>query len=73
MSGHPTPKTYWEREDSAGKTISLPPKIRDENNGTLIIRDIKMEDSGIYYCYANSTLGHDIKPLKLHVKGQLEN
>lgn len=39
-------------------------------NGTLEIRDTKLQDQGAYVCVASNVIGRDEKEVQLEVKGQ---
>ena len=47
----PAPKFVWQK---GGQPYNGP---ADVGNGTLIFRDVKTEDSGIYRCTASNMLG----------------
>ena len=62
--GNPTPKVKWS------KLKSLLPVGRYvvESNGTLVVKDVRPEDDGVYNCRADSLLGQVNAPAKLTVQ-----
>ena len=61
-SGDPPPQIIWSR--SGG--IPLPPQSRQEN-GYLIIPNIRFEDQGVYVCTAINPLGSGSTEIDLRV------
>lgn len=55
----------WEKEDG-----QLPPgRSVDDANGLLVIRDVKVSDSGIYVCQVSDGINIAIKKVTLTVGG----
>lgn len=54
VKGVPEPEVTWTRD---GKAISSDERVGLDSNGTLIIRDSSVEDSGDYTCEAKSRAG----------------
>lgn len=55
----------WEKEDG-----QLPPgRSVDDSNGLLVIRDVKVSDSGIYVCQVSDGINVAIKKVTLTVGG----
>ena len=52
--GEPEPTIIWY---SKGRTLKNTDKYDELKNGSLVIRDLKAEDSGEYECTATNTLG----------------
>ncbi|XP_032905601.1 V-set and immunoglobulin domain-containing protein 2 isoform X1 [Amblyraja radiata] len=67
--GRPAPQYKWSEVRSA--TVTASPRITlkavDSKKGTLILRNLTMEDSGIYRCMSSNVLGEQSCQLTLSV------
>ncbi|XP_042901755.1 cell adhesion molecule Dscam1 isoform X1 [Parasteatoda tepidariorum] len=59
--GFPTPSVIWRkaRESSPGDFgyVTSSPRIRQYNNGSLVLWDVELSDKGFYLCQANNGIG----------------
>ncbi|XP_055925896.1 cell adhesion molecule Dscam2-like isoform X3 [Argiope bruennichi] len=59
--GFPTPSIIWRkaRESSPGDFgyVTSSPRIRQYNNGSLVLWDVELSDKGFYLCQANNGIG----------------
>lgn len=58
--GVPEPTVSWTK-DNRNFPVS--------HDGTLILRDVKLDDEGIYTCTASNTAGQDQAQVKVQVQG----
>lgn len=69
VAGHPTPTWVW---DHLGEPLSSGGKIEIFSDGTLIIKDISVEYSGVYQFTARNAAGVISNQVKLEVVEELE-
>lgn len=67
VKGVPKPNVSWTRD---GQSISPDERVVLGSNGTLIIRDSSLEDSGNYTCTATSRAGQSSSTSPLAVSGK---
>ncbi|XP_076361336.1 cell adhesion molecule Dscam1-like isoform X2 [Tachypleus tridentatus] len=72
--GFPHPRTWWEISDGSAlhnfKTIPSNSHIQTLENGSLVIRDVDVEDSKFYMCQATNGIGAGLTKVvavKVHV------
>ncbi|XP_048580338.1 uncharacterized protein LOC5501882 [Nematostella vectensis] len=59
--GYPLPIVEWSRVGG------VMPNYRQLSNGSVVLKQVKMTDTGVYQCQANNSQGGDIDRLSLHV------
>ena len=64
--GHPKPLIMWER---SGASLKWPMQVL--SNGSLLVRNARVEDAGEYACLAESDQGKIMAVFTLIVKGKL--
>ncbi|KAK9708583.1 Immunoglobulin I-set domain [Popillia japonica] len=79
--GHPVPTYYWKRE-LQGQTVpvALGERLSTIASGLLKISKVRLEDRGVYICYANNSAGEETAritleitaPLSVHVQPQVQ-
>ena len=74
VSASPQALVYWSyrglnASNPDGRLDTRERRMIDNHNGTLIIGNLKRNDTGFYRCYANNTEGYDDALMYLHVKG----
>ena len=69
VQGVPKPEVSWTKN---GQGISLGERVGMDSNGTLIIRDSLVEDSGEYTCTAKSRAGQTSSSSPLNVAGKTQ-
>jgi len=67
VKGVPKPNVSWTRD---GQSISPDERVVLGSDGTLIIRDSSLEDSGNYTCTATSRIGQSSSTSPLAVSGE---
>ena len=67
-SGNPSPTISWKfASNTLNSTSQRYNIIISGNSSTLVVRDLSRDDSGIYECHADNTLGSNSKTSKLIV------
>lgn len=73
--GYPVPTYRWYKKEGMEKILLM--STLNERlailDGTLVIQDIKIQDSGIYVCIANNSVGEERGEVELIVKGTEKN
>ena len=69
VKGIPQPDVNWTKD---GQSLLLGERLVVSSNGTLIIRDSSVNDSGNYTCTAKSRSGQDAATSSVTVAGDLE-
>nr|XP_022920801.1 Down syndrome cell adhesion molecule-like protein Dscam2 isoform X2 [Onthophagus taurus] len=79
--GHPVPTYHWKRE-LQGQTVpvALGERLSMISAGLLKISKVRLEDRGVYICYANNSAGEEnvrvtleiTAPLSAHVQPQVQ-
>jgi hypothetical protein len=66
FEGHPVPLVFWERTDE-----QFPPEDRHtmDTSGSLTLKDIQLEDEGVYICSAINDAGSTSADVRLDVQG----
>lgn len=59
-SGVPEPTLTWTRDDK---------RYPVSGDGSLVLRDVGLDDEGTYTCTASNTAGKDEAQVQLHVQG----
>ena len=67
VKGVPKPKVSWTKD---GQNISPDERVAVGSNGTLIIRDSTLDDSGNYMCTARSRTGQSSSTSPVAVLGK---
>ena len=68
VKGVPKPTVSWTKDD---QDILLDERVVLDSNGTLIIRDSTLEDSGNYTCTASSRIGQTSSTSAVAVSGRV--
>uniref|UniRef100_A0A8C4ELS7 Ig-like domain-containing protein n=1 Tax=Dicentrarchus labrax TaxID=13489 RepID=A0A8C4ELS7_DICLA len=68
-TGEPTPKIMWisPRNDVISMSSE---KFQIMDDGTLVVRKVRLADEGKYACVARNSAGDDVKNMKLEVEPQ---
>ncbi|KAM9497010.1 leucine-rich repeat and immunoglobulin-like domain-containing nogo receptor-interacting protein 4a [Clarias gariepinus] len=66
VDGDPTPSVIWVNPQRT--LLSTTGRIRVLSNGTLEVRYVQMQDSGIYYCFVSNVVGNDSISVSLSVR-----
>ena len=69
VKGIPKPDVNWTKD---GQSLLLGERLVVSSNGTLVIRDSSVNDSGNYTCTAKSRSGQDDATSSVTVAGDLE-
>ena len=56
---NPVPEIVWQQKDENGRISSVPQPSGNPKNGTIVITDAGVENSGEYTCTATNNLGKD--------------
>ncbi|XP_017771587.1 PREDICTED: Down syndrome cell adhesion molecule-like protein Dscam2 [Nicrophorus vespilloides] len=79
--GYPIPSYYWKRElQGQSVPVALGERLTILTAGLLKISKVRLEDRGIYMCYANNSAGEEsvrvtleiTAPLSAHVQPQVQ-
>lgn len=73
MKSFPKPDVIWFRNDvrlRGDAYVKLQP-VNDEYN--VIVRNLKLTDSGVYRCEASTSAGTASKEFKVEIKGKMLN
>ncbi|XP_049817554.1 Down syndrome cell adhesion molecule-like protein Dscam2 [Aethina tumida] len=77
--GHPVPGYYWKRElQGQSVPVALGERLTILSAGLLRISKVRLEDRGVYVCFANNSAGEEsvrvtleiTSPLSVHVQPQ---
>ncbi|KAJ3636867.1 hypothetical protein MTP99_000372 [Tenebrio molitor] len=79
--GHPVPGYYWKRElQGQSVPVALGERLTILSAGLLRISKVRLEDRGVYVCFANNSAGEEsvrvtleiTAPLSAHVQPQVQ-
>nr|XP_023018250.1 Down syndrome cell adhesion molecule-like protein Dscam2 [Leptinotarsa decemlineata] len=79
--GHPVPGYYWKRElQGQSVPVALGERLAILSAGLLRISKVRLEDRGVYVCFANNSAGEEsvrvtleiTAPLSAHVQPQVQ-
>uniref|UniRef100_A0A6P7FJH3 Down syndrome cell adhesion molecule-like protein Dscam2 isoform X4 n=1 Tax=Diabrotica virgifera virgifera TaxID=50390 RepID=A0A6P7FJH3_DIAVI len=70
--GHPVPGYYWKRElQGQSVPVALGERLTILSAGLLRISKVRLEDRGVYICFANNSAGEESVRVTLEVTAQL--
>ena len=65
-TGDPTPVTYWTKDGST----NVPRATFSQDNATLTIDQVQLEDDGFYMCFVENRAGNTSSSAKVEVLGK---